>query len=253
MESIKHFDVKFFFLIAALMIIIVSYRCYKKGHELNQDESKRLSPIIPPSIFSLLALILGFTFSMAISRYEDRRKLTVDEANAISTSYLRSRLLRPVNGIDIKKLYQEYLETRIHYYENDLSNIDRQKANDISFELWRHFEKVVSRDKTIIESNYGTALNNMIDVANARNFSLRKTLPLAIYMIILSISIVAFGMLNFDRGYQKEKSHWGVGVFTFLFIVLFSLIYDIDHSRRGLIRISQDALIETRSIFKLEE
>lgn len=245
------FDVKVIFLISGLVISLVSIISYLVGKKYSLNEKNRISPMIPSSIFGLLALILSFTFSMAISRYEDRRRLTVEEANAISTAYLRARLLREVPGIDIEALYRRYLEERIAYYDNDLLREHQEKSEKIYKEIWKHYEAVLKQDRGAIESLYSYALNDMIDYGTRRNFALIKTLPLPIYLIIFFIAIVAFGSLNFDRGFNQERPHWGAGIFLFLFIVLFSLIYDIDHSRRGVIRISQDALIDARDIFDL--
>lgn len=244
-------DVKVIFLISGIVITIVSVISYLVGKRYALNESNRISPIIPSSIFGLLALILSFTFSMAISRYEERRKLTVEEANAISTAYLRARLLREVPGIDIGALYRRYLEERIAYYEDDYLKKHKEKSEKTYKEIWKHYEAVLKTDRGAIESLYSYALNDMIDYGSQRNFALTKTLPLPIYLIIFFIAIVAFSSLNFDRGFNNERPHWGAGIFLFLFLVLFSLIYDIDHSRRGMIQISQDALIEARGIFDL--
>lgn len=234
------------FIVIFILISGVAYSFYRLG--LNHSiKEKKFSGIIASSILGLVALILSFSFSMSISRYEDRRRLAVDEANAIGTSYLRVQLLRDVPGIDIQSLYKRYLNERIAYFEEELSHRRLQNAEELQAQIWNHFKQVVRVDKTAMESLYGFALNDMIDVSNKRNFALIKTLPVGIYIVIVSMAIIAFAILSYERGCEREKSRWEIIAFIIIFCVMFSLIYDIDHAHHGLIQVSQDALLKLRS------
>lgn len=231
------------FLVTNFILVVASIAMYRIGIKDSVFENKKISAIIPSSVFGLLALIMGFTFSMAISRYENRRELAVQEGNAISTAYLRSKLINKVPGVDTKQLYSKYVLKRIEYYDNNMSEQNKAEADAVELELWNHLQVIIRSSKTVIESNYMVALNQMFDTGNARNIALTKTLPLPIYGIIMLIAVIGFGTMNFDRGYNGESVHLGTYVFIALFSLLFTLVYDIDHAREGLITIGQDALM----------
>jgi hypothetical protein len=239
------------FLISFFGVIVVSAICYRFGQHCKDKDHKKPSTVISSSIFALLGLIMSFSFSMAISRYDDRRKLHVEEANAIGTAYLRATLLKQVPGIDIRDLYRSYLEERILFYEEDFSLKRIANAQLLQKEIWKHLQKVAESERNNIVANYSTALNEMIDVASSRNYATMKRIPIPIYGIIFFMACIAFGILHYERGLAEDRSHIGAVAFILLFALLHSLIFDFDHGRRGIIRISQQAMLETRDLMTL--
>lgn len=240
----------YIFLLSFSVLVIVSYFAYGFGIKMKLKGRVKTSPIITPSVLGLLSLILSFSFSMSISRYEERRKLVIQEANAIQTAYLRAMILKPVPGYDIKKMYLNYLNTRIKFYEAQDLEKEIQFSVEEQKELWNHYKKVTEKDRSAVETLYAYALNPMIDVATARNYTLMRTLPIQIYGLTLLIAMVGFSCLNFDRGFKNEENHWSTGITIALFCVIFTFVYDIDHSREGMINISQDAMYDIRDFIQ---
>jgi hypothetical protein len=102
------------------------------GYQLSdrRPSTKRshLGEFIPSSILTLLALILGFTFSLGIGRFEHRRELVIQEANSIDTAYALSQLLRAPEAAEIPRLLRSYLDRRIEFYD---AYGDERKADAI--------------------------------------------------------------------------------------------------------------------------
>src|SRR5579863_7559630 len=72
--------------------------------------------IVQAATLTLLALIIGFSFSMAVSRYDQRKTLEEAEANAIGTEYLRADLLPPNDASRVRGLLKKYLDLRVAFY-----------------------------------------------------------------------------------------------------------------------------------------
>jgi len=239
--------------IPALLILLwclffgVSHFAHAMGVKAKKNHELHLTDIVPANILGLLALILGFTLSMAISRYDLRRELIIRETNAIETAFMRADLIKPVPGYDLKKLYRDYVDTRINYYKMADPEPPMKAAEVLKTKIWGHIIEVTKLDRTDIEGEYIEAVNNMVEATNSRNYAIQVKLPIAIYLMILLIACTAIGMLRFDSGYNDEKTHWRPAILTILLGVVIILIFDLDHPRIGMIEVSQQALIDLRN------
>jgi hypothetical protein len=92
-------------------------------------------PTLQGAIIGLLALLLAFTLSMAISRYETRRHLVLDEANAIGTTYLRAKMLPPAYTTDAANLLRQYVANRLEFFNAGIDQARIQAAGDQATQL----------------------------------------------------------------------------------------------------------------------
>ncbi|WPU63204.1 bestrophin-like domain [Peredibacter starrii] len=222
----------------------------KRVRESSPLETFKVSEIITTSSFAMLSLILGFTYSMAVSRFELRRKLVIDEANAISSTYLRGKIIH-VDAAKYKQLYRRYLDLRIESYDS-YDNPERmaeikKETGLIQKEIFTDFEVITLKNRGALESAYLYAMTDMFDSEFERSIALDVNLPPSIYMIILMIAIVTIGMLNYDRGYSQKESHWAMTLFIIVFAVIVCFIHDLDHPHTGAVQISQEALLMLRN------
>src|SRR5688572_31729155 len=109
-----------FLLSAALLWLALEagYRIGRWRHEHIADEKEQPVGAMVASILGLVALVLGFTFSLAASRFDARRMAVLEEANAIGTAHLRSRLLPLPQRAEIERLLREYVQVRIEATED---------------------------------------------------------------------------------------------------------------------------------------
>jgi hypothetical protein len=236
-----------FFLISEFILLGVAVLSFRVGKNSKTEVKSIHSDTISNNVMGLLALILGFSFSMAINRFEYRRTLTVQEANAIGTAYSRSEILPFKNPQEMKNLFKEYVELRIKAYRSDNFKKVFKETQVVQNKIWKEFRELAKKDKGIFENSFLISLNEMFDSGNSRNVAFVKLLPVSFYVLVLLIASAAVGMMSFDLGQSRDTSHWRSGVLIFLFGILFSFIFDVDHSRKGFVRISQDAMLEVRS------
>lgn len=200
--------------------------------------------IIQGATLTLLALLIGFTLSMAVGRYDQRKNLEEEEANAIGTEFLRADLIEGVGAEEAKKLLIRYLDLRLHYYQTrDRERLKEVAENTAQVEdqMWS-IVRVLAREKP----NPITALvvSGMNDVINSQGYAEAAWLnriPLSAWCLMISIACFSTFMQGYGARTETSKA--------FLLFVLpmtvslsLSLIADIDSPRGGLIRVAPQNL-----------
>src|SRR5690242_13443386 len=105
-------------LAAQLGAAVLGDRVRRTVWPVNKLEREDLNTVLTATL-TLLALIIGFSFSMAVSRYDQRKNCEEAEANAIGTEYLRADLLPPDNGTRVRQLLRQYVDQRIDFYHGN--------------------------------------------------------------------------------------------------------------------------------------
>lgn len=240
------------FWVAFIPLLVFSWVGYRVGARVkNVDREGRsyLSEYIPATVLGALSLILGFTFSMALTRFEKRRQLTIEEAVAIGTARLRVDTINDRAIVGVPDEMKRYLDARIAYYAAadsvETAQADR-RTNDSKYRIWDSVVEAGRRKGGVMESVLMSSLTEMFDLAEERNIYLKKTLPPMIYATILFVACLGLAGFNLIRGEKRERGMWQPGILVLSYAFLFSLILDIDRPTAGMIQISQDAMIELR-------
>jgi hypothetical protein len=206
---------------------------------------------IVSAVLGLLALLLGFTFSLAIGRFEERRALVISDANAISTAYLRVQLLGAPHRGRLSQLLAEYLDNKIDLATTDYSEMKPLLAKDDALltSIWAATAAAFDSVKQTPFSNaFIDSMNKMIDLDASRRAARTSPIPTEVFVVLLIYLIGAAGVL----GYVLAG---GRGLFAASFLlVLFSmsllLILDLDRPVSGLIREDQRPLELLRASIK---
>lgn len=201
--------------------------------------------IVLGATLTLLGLIIGFTFSMAVSRYDHRKLLEEEEANAIGTEYARADLLPAADAENVRAFLKGYLNQRIRFY--DTSNLQQGKLRDIDVATAQLQDKMwsVVTASALAKPSPLTALavSGMNDILNSQGYTQAAWLnriPVAAWVLLILIGFICNLMLGY--GTRQARS-------TLLFIlpllvsISFLLIADIDSPRGGLIRVQPVNLI----------
>ncbi len=211
---------------------------------------------IPSTILGILALMIGFTFSLASGRYEHRRQLVVDEANELTTSYERAWLIKSDERKEIIRLLRVYVDERINQYQEPFfSERFREleaRLSSIENQIWTSVRRAVHENGAIFENALVASLDDLFDLRMSRNFALIKTLPQAVYWAIILIAVAGVGTYNFNRGLRKNQGPGAAGTLALLLSIILVMIVDLDRPTSGAIRISQDALIAARESINRE-
>jgi len=203
--------------------------------------------LIQGATLTLLALLIGFTLSMAVGRYDQRKNLEEEEANAIGTEYLRAELLA-AEASSIKKLLAQYLDQRILYYQTR----DQEKAAGIAertakieSEMWRVVRDAAVAAPTPISALAVTGINDVINSQGYTEAAWLNRIPVSAWVLMI---IIAF-LTCLLQGYGIRAE--GTKLFILLIVPLtvslsLSLISDIDSPRGGLIRVVPQNLLSLK-------
>jgi hypothetical protein len=202
------------------------------------------------AILGLLALMIGFTFAMALSRFEARRDAVLTEANAIGTTALRARLLPAPHNVDINKLLQEYVRIRLAITQQVLSptelNAAIRRSNEIQEALWQQTKLVTAKDSGMVPTGlFIQTLNEMIDTQGRRLEALRNRVPNIVLIALYGVAIVAGALTGFANGLEARHVRLPVYVAGLLVASVILLIEDLDRPNAGFIKTSQQPMIDT--------
>ena len=214
----------------------------QKKHPLD-DHHRDDFNVVQGAALTLLGLLIGFTFSMAITRYDQRKILEEAEANAVGTEYLRAGLLPSVDTAKVQELLRRYLDQRVLFYSSQDDHQLRKIGTDTSqlqSELWS-----VVQARGVAQPNPMIALNvsGMNDVLNSQGYTQAAWLnriPISAWILL---TIIAIGC-NVLIGYgSRAKNTMLFMIFPLAVAVSFLLIGDIDSPRQGVIRVQPENLI----------
>jgi len=194
--------------------------------------------IVQGATLTLLALLIGFTFSMATTRYDLRKNYEEAEANAIGTEYLRVELLPDSEVPHIQTLLREYLEQRILYYETrdgpKLQKIGGRTA-ELQTQLWSSVRGQAAVSPTPITALVLAGMNDVINSQGYTQAAWWNRIPTEAWVLMGLISVLCNLMLGYMTG--KLKARTFLVILPLVVAVAFTLIADIDSPRRGLINV----------------
>ena len=206
----------------------------RKVHAVPKEERADFD-IVASATLTLLALIIGFSFSMAVSRYDQRKNFEEAEANAIGTEYVRADLLPAEGRMQVRGLLGQYLDERVRYYNTDRSELRPNSAESLTqAQLWSAVVNAASPQPTAVVA---LAISGMNDVLNSQGYTQAAWLnriPTAAWALLGSIAVFA----NFLLGYRERRTDMRILLVLPLTVsIALFLIADIDSPHSGLIRV----------------
>jgi hypothetical protein len=212
--------------------------------------------VVEGAVFGLFGLIVAFTFSGALSRFDARRQLVVDETNAIGTAYLRVDLLPREAQPAMRESFRRYLDARLAVYEK-ISDAEAAwgelaKANILQGEIWR--QAVAGSRAADAHPDAGKlllpALNEMIDITTTRTLATRMHPPQVIFVLLFGLALTSALLAGYSMAARKQRSWLHIICFALVAAVAVYVILDIEYPRLGLIRMAEfdQALQELRQI-----
>jgi hypothetical protein len=211
----------------------------RKRHPDMDNDVRRDFELIVASTLTLLGLIIGFSFSMAINRYDQRKNYEEAEANAIDTEYVRADLLPAADAARVRTLLRDYLDQRILFYqtrdEHSLQQIEARTAQ-LETGLWSAVRTPAAAQPNSV---LALILSGMNDVLNSQGYTQAawwNRTPIGAWGLMATVAICSCLLI----GYIAHRAVKGFVQLLILPIVLsiaFSLIADLDSPRSGAIRV----------------
>jgi hypothetical protein len=245
MQGVYHYPVAIF---AVALVVqglgaFLGHALRKRGAPAAAGERATFNTILG-STLTLLALIIGFTFSMSVNRYDGRKSFEAAEATAIGAEYFRADLLPPVAAARMRALLVGYAEQRIQWYRvSDPARVARIQSETarLQSELW----SAVTGPANAAPNSLTAALAvwGMNDILDAQSFAAaasRNHIPIGAWVLMLLIAFAGNLLLG---AHEQRASAAILIVLPVVVSVPFLLIADIDSPRAGIIRVPPTNLI----------
>jgi len=199
--------------------------------------------LVRAATLTLLGLIIGFSFQMAVNRYDQRKTYEREEANAIGTAYLRADLLPTEDAGKVRTLLAQYLEQRVLFYTVDdtarLAQINSQTTN-LQNAIWQTVSRAASANPTPLAALATASMNDVLNAEGYTEAAWWNRIPLAAWGLMGLIAIAG----NLILGYgERQTDSVLLLVLPVVISIALLLIADIDSPRGGVIRVPPQNLI----------
>jgi hypothetical protein len=228
------------------------YRAGRWRHVHKPDEQVQQVGAIVASILGLLALVLGFTFSFAASRFDARREAVLEEANAIGTTYLRTRLLSPDLRKQSAAALKEYVDVRLHGVRSGDPTAAIARSEELHEVLWSQAAIAGQENPTSeMVALYIDSLNKVIDMHEVRvQAGTRSRIPVVMWSGLLVMSLLSLAAVGYQSGLSNTRRSPVKLVMILAFTIVLALIADLDRSQQGLLRVGQQAMVDVQKMIQ---
>ena len=228
------------------------FRLGRRIESRTAEPSKSNLAVIQGGLLAVLSLLLGFTLSMAVNRFEARKQLVLAEANAIETAYLRTRLLPAPEGAEIANLLREYVDLRLPQYSDVREDLDRLQATReqaalLQTEFWTRAVAYEQKGPGSPSPSAGLllqSLNEAIDLESARWMAIQNHVPSTVIFVNCIVAILATILVGYGFGREGRRQAFATSMFVLAITVVLAVIVDLDRPRQGLIQVSQQPLVD---------
>lgn len=210
-----------------------------------QEDKPPIGEIVAATL-GLLAFLLAFTFGVAASRFDTRRSLLVDEANAIGTTYLRAAMLPEPYPEQIRSLLRDYVELRLKATEPTQLVPSIAGAEELQTRLWS-LAVAVGREepRSIVVGLFIESLNDVIDLHTKRLcLGLRNRIPSSIWAALYLVTVIGMFVMGYHGGLSGSCRSLAMLALVVAFSAVMTLIVDLDRPKQGVFRVSQQAMID---------
>jgi hypothetical protein len=234
----------------------LGYRLGLRSLAMFGERAHRGIGAVDAAIYGLLGLLIGFSFSGGFSHLDHRRQLIVEEANAIGTASLRLDLLPPKSQPELRRLFHEYLESRIAVYLDAADRPAKDESVDKSSQIQRQiWSSAVAATATPAENPTRIlmpALNAMFDITTARAVAMHTRLPGLIIYLLMAIALMSALLAGYGMAERKRRSWFHTLVFAVIIAATIYVVLDLEDPRTGLIRLdsADQAMLQLRNTIR---
>jgi hypothetical protein len=224
----------------------IGCRLGTRSPDRGNDQVRAHVTTIQSALLGLLALLIGFTFSIALSRYDARRDLVLGEANAIGTTALRAQFLPEGHAATTIGLLKDYTDTRFIYSRTGHEPNDAA-AQILLDKLWGEAVFATGQEpRSVPDGLFVQSLNDVIDFNEKRRIANRNHVPEVAFLLLFALSAVAVGFTSYGAGLVGTRQRIPNAIIAVSIAVVIMMIADLDRPKRGLITVDQQALTDVR-------
>jgi len=244
-----------FLLIVALAVMEIGFRLGHPSRHAHDDDSKGHVNATAATTLGIVGLLMAFTFSLALQRFDSRSDAVVDEANAIATAYLRAQLLPVPLRADVMKQLRAYLDLRVK--ADAVSPVDPEwrglldQAARVQSSLWVGARRAAELEPNPVTSGlFIQSLNELIDSFGRREAALNRRVPDLVLYLLFATFVLSGLIVGFAAGVGGRRPSWvTIGMVVLMGAVIY-VVLDLDRPRRGLIKVNETNLLELQASLK---
>lgn len=249
LESLSIPAIVALFAVISLIGYELGFRLGRWWQDREPGEQEGPTGVIVGGILGLMAFLLAITMGMASDRFDNRRGLVLDEANAISTAYLRADYLEQPARDQLKELLREYLPQRIATDDQAdvLAKVERSAA--IHQQMWAIVAAAAQSgyDGDLV-SSLGEVLTEISDLAEERVVAgIYARVPPTVLLLLLAGSVLSLVMLGYSAGLTRRRSLLSAVVLIVALGAVTALVIDLDRPQGGFLTVSQQPLLDIQA------
>jgi hypothetical protein len=240
--------------ILALMLLAMEagFRIGLRGQASSSPESRSQISTVLTSLLGILALLLGFTFSIALDRYSGRSLAVVNEANAIGTAFLRTDLLPEPARTEARRAFADYADVRarmsvLTWNQKDERIATQARVLGLQDGLWRQAAEASRQAPNPATTGlYVQSLNEMIDAYSSYMAELLRHVPHLVTLLLFAAFIVSGGMIGYSAGLTGDRPARATYLMVCVVVFLMYMVMDLDRPHRGIIQVSSQSLLDLK-------
>jgi hypothetical protein len=242
--------------LATVAVVLLSveggFRLGRLRRERSEPEKESSVGAMVGATLGLLAFMLAFTFGLAAARFDTRRQVLLDEANAIGTTYLRAALLPEPQRSEARRLLREYVDVRLKGVQPGQVQQAISESSALHDRLWAQAVAAAEKDPRSIPTGlFIQSLNEVIDVHAKRvMFGVRNRLPSTLWGALYFVTVLGMAEIGYHEGLTSPRRSPAVLALVLTFSAVTFLIADLDRPQEGLLRVSQQSMIDLRHSLK---
>lgn len=240
-------------LVALAGLFAINEACFRfaaRRHVPARDVHKSQLDLVVAALLGLLGLLLAFSFEIGEARFEKRKELVLEEANAIATTYLRADMLPAPHGERIQGLLREYIDERANL--RSVADLDRalRHSAELHGQLWHEATDVARANMgSPVVALFVASLNQVIDLHEARvTVSLFQRLPPVIFGVLYFVALLSVAMVGLRAGIDRTRGAAATIALVVVVMGVLTLIRSLDEPASRLFTISKQALQDTRAL-----
>jgi hypothetical protein len=239
-------------IVAGVLLVLLGsaelgYRLGRRARGIHKEEASQVGNW-EGALLGMLALLIGFTFAMAVTRFDGRRELILDEANAIQQLARRAEYLTPAVQERMAGVLRSYVDARVRSYDAGRS---RGRTEAIYNETAALQRQIWAQAVEVARSNFNSEMASLfvesadavLDQGARRRAALDNHVPLTVLVLLLVVAAIAVGATGYSCGLRRHRHSFGMVLLPILIAAVMLLVVDIDYPRAGLVQAGQGPML----------
>jgi hypothetical protein len=234
------------FALIALAVFELGFRIGRWWQTRTKEHKEGPTAMLVGSLLALLAFLLAVTMGMASDRFDTRRQLVLQEANAIGTTYLRAGYLPEPSRSEIRRLLREYVPLRVNVNDKTTFVSNQARSVQIQSEIWPLAEELArQRPTSTTLALFIESLNEAIDSESARTVAIvYARVPETVLLLLFLGEVLTMGVVGYSAGLSGSRPMVTAVVLVIVLGAVLTLVVDLDRPRDGYLQVSQRPLLD---------